>query len=131
MIPVTLLSTDEIFSPDLEGLLQLFAAYDDVFIPEFGNVLIEKPPGIGEGNGTRNSSNSASTPKLTHGTHLYHLDGPMIALDALTELPSGPYFLSGPNLYQAWKLYEDHLDAFALGVIPQDLRHQDEYVQHP
>ncbi|KAF2240819.1 putative amidase [Trematosphaeria pertusa] len=37
-------------------------------------------------------------------------------------LPSGPYFLHGSNIHQAWRLYDDELDAFVFAVIPEDLR---------
>jgi hypothetical protein len=50
------------------------------------------------------------------------------ALDGFSELPSGPYFLYGPNLYQAWRLYVDEFGAFTSGVIPDDLNQPDEYV---
>lgn len=35
-------------------------------------------------------------------------------------LPPGPYFLHGPNLHQAWRLYQDYLDAFIFGVVPEN-----------
>jgi len=53
------------------------------------------------------------------------------ALDGFSELPSGPYFLYGPNLYQAWRLYDDEFGAFTSGVIPDDLNQPDEYVVSP
>jgi hypothetical protein len=46
------------------------------------------------------------------------------------QLPSGPYFLYGPNLYQAWRLYEDDLDSFTMGVIPEDIDSPDTWVQN-
>jgi len=42
-------------------------------------------------------------------------------LEGLSELPSGPYFLHGPNLHQAWRLYDDEYGAFTFGVIPDDV----------
>lgn len=45
------------------------------------------------------------------------------------DLPSGPYFLHGPNLYQAWRLYDDVLDAFTFGVVPNSINNtEDGYV---
>jgi hypothetical protein len=35
-------------------------------------------------------------------------------------LPSGPYFLFGKNLHQAWRLYPDNLDCFATTVVQRD-----------
>ncbi|KAJ5726505.1 uncharacterized protein N7483_007862 [Penicillium malachiteum] len=37
------------------------------------------------------------------------------------ELPSGPYFLYGSNLHQAWRLYQDYLDDFIFGVVPENV----------
>ncbi|KAL9100822.1 MAG: hypothetical protein Q9163_003852 [Psora crenata] len=36
-------------------------------------------------------------------------------------LPSGPYFLQGHNLHQAWRLYDDSLGAFIQTVIPDNV----------
>ncbi|KPM40801.1 hypothetical protein AK830_g5768 [Neonectria ditissima] len=112
IIPITLLTTDEVFG-DLESLLHLLDEYDDVFTAEFGSVLVEKP---GKGNG--------STPVSLQGQsarQVYHLDDIAGLSDDFSELPSGPYFLHGPNLYQAWRLYDDDLEAFTFGVIPDDV----------
>lgn len=46
--------------------------------------------------------------------------------DGFGDLPSGPYFLHGPNLYQAWRLYDDFLDAFTFGVIPNSINDTDD-----
>ena len=35
-------------------------------------------------------------------------------------LPSGPYFLQGKNIHQAWRLYDDSLGAFIQTVIPDN-----------
>lgn len=58
---------------------------------------------------------------------VYHMDQ-VKALDGFSELPSGPYFLYGPNLHQAWRLYDDELGAFTFGIVPDDLGKPDEYV---
>ena len=34
-------------------------------------------------------------------------------------LPSGPYFVHYGYLHQAWRLYEDHLDAFVASIVPK------------
>lgn len=117
IIPITLLTTDEVFG-DLEGLLQLLDDYDDVFIPDFGSVLVEKP-----GNGNASAVNSLED---SSARQVYHLDDIVGLSDDFAELPSGPYFLHGPNLHQAWRLYDDDLGAFAFGVIPDDVNHPDE-----
>ncbi|KAG4262020.1 hypothetical protein FPRO03_10893 [Fusarium proliferatum] len=112
LIPITLLSTEEIFG-DLEGILQLFDSIDDVFVPDFGSVLVEK-------SGDNNSQ------VRVDARQIYHMDQ-IKALDGFSELPSGPYFLYGPNLYQAWRLYDDEFGAFTSGVIPDDLNQPDEF----
>ncbi|WZH42973.1 amidase signature domain-containing protein [Fusarium acuminatum] len=112
LIPVTLLTTEELFG-DLEGILDLFDSYDDVFVPEFGSILVEK---TGD-----NSSQVRGNARQT-----YHMDQ-VKALDGFSELPSGPYFLYGPNLHQAWRLYDDELGAFTFGIVPDDLGKPDEF----
>ncbi|KAH7144898.1 hypothetical protein DER46DRAFT_639760 [Fusarium sp. MPI-SDFR-AT-0072] len=112
LIPITLLSTEEIFG-DLEGILQLFDSIDDVFVPDFGSILVEK-------------SGDSSSQVHVNTRQIYHMDQ-IKALDGFSELPSGPYFLYGPNLYQAWRLYDDVFGAFASGVIPDDLNQPDEF----
>ncbi|RKL46948.1 hypothetical protein BFJ72_g2686 [Fusarium proliferatum] len=112
LIPITLLSTEEIFG-DLEGILQLFDSIDDVFVPDFGSILVEK-------SGDNNSQVRVDTRQI------YHMDQ-IRAQDGFSELPSGPYFLYGPNLYQAWRLYDDEFGAFTSGVIPDDLNQPDEF----
>lgn len=42
VLPVTVLETRDIFG-DVDETLRRFDARDDVFVPEFGFVLIEKP----------------------------------------------------------------------------------------
>ncbi|KAF5604505.1 D-mandelate dehydrogenase [Fusarium subglutinans] len=111
LIPITLLSTEEIFG-DLEGILQLFDLIDDVFVPDFGSILVEK------------SGDNSSQVHVDR--QIYHMDQ-IKALDGFSELPSGPYFLYGPNLYQAWRLYDDEFGAFTSGVIPDDLNQPDEF----
>ncbi|KAJ4313535.1 hypothetical protein N0V84_009353 [Fusarium piperis] len=116
IIPITLLTTDEVFG-DLEGILQLFDSYDDVFNLDFGSILVEKPGG--------SESHVVVNTTLT-GRQVYHLDQ-ITALEDMAELPSGPYFLHGPNLHQAWRLYDDEFGAFTFGVIPDDLYQPDEF----
>lgn len=121
LIPVTLLTTDDIFGGRLEQILDHYDAIDDVFIPEFGSVLIEKS----SENGTLfNVETEVDSRKV------YALDNDLAATtDPLDELPSGPYILQGPNLHQAWRLYDDENEAFNFGVIPQDVTRVERYVE--
>ncbi|RDA91780.1 hypothetical protein CP533_2844 [Ophiocordyceps camponoti-saundersi (nom. inval.)] len=124
LLPVTLLETHEIFG-DVDDTLRRFQSWDDVFAPEFGFVLVEKPGA--------NSSRAAAKRSTASGKELFRLtdsggagDGDpssvaSLASQDLTGLPSGPYFLQGPNLHQAWRLYDDTADAFALGILPENV----------
>ncbi|KAM0246544.1 hypothetical protein ACHAP5_004668 [Fusarium lateritium] len=106
LIPITLLTTEELFG-DLEGILDLFDSYDDVFVPDFGSILVEK-------------TGDNSSQVRGNARQIYHMDE-VKALDGFSELPSGPYFLYGPNLHQAWRLYDDDFGAFTFGIIPDDI----------
>lgn len=117
-MPVTLLETHEIFG-DVDATLRLFDSYDDVFVPEFGAVLVEKPG--------PNATAAADVEPSSHGRRLYRLSGDVEVTGDVAGLPSGPYFLYGPNLYQAWRLYDDDLGAFAFGVIPENVTHTTRY----
>ena len=85
--------------------------YDDVFIPEFGAVLVEKVP-------ANTTDRQLSTDGNAEELYRFADDSNIRSLELL---PSGPYFLYGPNLYQAWRLYDDSLDAFTTGIIPEDV----------
>ena len=118
---MTLLTTEEIFGGHLEQLLDEYARVDDVFVPDFGGVLVEKVPG--------NETNSISTAsQVDVGREVYHLEPTVGVFDQLFDLPSGPYILHGPNVYQVWRLYEDTYEAFTFGVIPEDVTQADQYV---
>lgn len=96
---------------------------DDVFQPEFGSILVEKPEKDQQAIVVNRDLDS-------HGRSVFTLrstgaeDEAQAA--AFEDLPSGPYFLHGPNLYQAWRLYDDVLDAFTFGVIPTSINGSDD-----
>ncbi|RFU80351.1 hypothetical protein TARUN_1817 [Trichoderma arundinaceum] len=117
LIPVTLLTTSEI-NDDLEGILNLFATVDDVFQPDFGGVLVEKP----EKDKTIGLAQNP-VPRSRAAFNLQRAEAEALGFE---DLPSGPYFLHGPNLYQAWRLYDDVLDAFTFGVIPNSINGSDD-----
>ncbi|KAL7941820.1 hypothetical protein V8C42DRAFT_355247 [Trichoderma barbatum] len=117
LIPVTLLTTSEI-NTDLEGILELFATVDDVFQPDFGGILVEKPE--------KGKTIGLVHNPVTRSKAVFNLQRSEAEVAAFEDLPSGPYFLHGPNLYQAWRLYDDVLDAFTFGVIPNSINGTDE-----
>ena len=106
-------------------MLQLLDSYDDVFNPDFGAVLVEKPD-----YDSANLSSYVSVEMDKSSRQVYHLSDVMALSDEIAELPSGPYFLQGPNLHQAWRLYDDELEAFTFGVVPENVTDPDEYVLH-
>ncbi|KAG8423051.1 hypothetical protein J3459_009846 [Metarhizium acridum] len=110
IIPVTVLEPEQLYY-HLEGTLRLFDFYDDVFTPEFGNILIEKPGG-NSGVAVSSIGNGKSVMRLRN-------DSLAAAKRSVSDLPAGPYILHGPNVHQAWKIYNDTLDAFAFGVYPE------------
>ncbi|OTA05196.1 hypothetical protein A9Z42_0058720 [Trichoderma parareesei] len=122
LIPVTLLTTSEINS-DLEGILDLFSTVDDVFQPDFGSILVEKPEMGQQASVVHRDLDSRGRSVLTLRSTGAEDEAQAAAF---ADLPSGPYFLHGPNLYQAWRLYDDVLDAFTFGVIPNSINGSDD-----
>lgn len=115
------MSTDEIFGDRLEQILADFDAKDDVFIPDFGGVLVEKVP-------ENETSSAGDFDRSSLSQQVYSMiSNPTIAND-LVELPSGPYILHGPNLYQAWRMYADDSGAFTTGVYVENVTHPGSYV---
>lgn len=118
IIPVTVLEPEQLYY-HLEGTLRLFDFYDDVFTPEFGNILIEKPGG-NSGVAVSSVGNGKSVMRLRN-------DSAAAAKRSVSDLPAGPYILHGPSVHQAWKIYNDTLDAFAFGVYPERVDEVDLY----
>lgn len=121
IIPVVVLSEKEIGSgpEELGRILQYLVDYDDVCTDEFTGIIVVKPsasaPEPGESLDRRVSVSNPS-----QFSSVYHLVPNPSTFEAESQLPSGPYFLSGRNLHQAWRLYPDELDAFTFGLIPDD-----------
>ncbi|KAF3767012.1 hypothetical protein M406DRAFT_106416 [Cryphonectria parasitica EP155] len=123
IIPVVVLSEEEISAgPEkLWDTLHYLVDNDDVCTDEFTGIIVVRP-----------SPTSASAPDeplkiivdpaSDRSASVYHLSpGPnLLRQGEEAQLPSGPYFLSGRNLHQAWRLYPDDLDAFTFGLLPDD-----------
>jgi len=121
LIPVTLLNTDEIFNDRLEQILNEFDATDDVFRPEFGSVLVEKPTASSLAKGAI-ATRQRILQRDRYTKTLYTLrDLGARSLADLKELPSGPYFLRGPYIHAAYALRVDTYQAFTRGLIPDDV----------
>lgn len=88
-----------------------FASEDDVLSDDFSSSVILRPS---QGVDLSVVANRLLQSKLLRTIHISdptHKSG---------RLPSGPYFIQGRSIHQAWKLYEDELDAFVIPTIPCD-----------
>ncbi|KAL9045688.1 MAG: hypothetical protein Q9206_007248, partial [Seirophora lacunosa] len=117
-IPVTV-----IFSADgqlsdkyIAGEIISYLAQDDVYSLHFASwIVLQVPAGI--------------TPHAAIGRSSSHETGPKgatlefsIVNSTPTLLPPGPYFAFDNGIYEAWRLYPDHLDAFEIAVVPEATR---------
>lgn len=106
---------------ELWWTLKYLVEHDDVCTDEFTGIIVERPSSSWAGGSRRVLDDNASDPFLGALPPIYHLASGEVSPQGLDKLPSGPYFLSGPNLHQAWRLYPDDLDAFTFGLLPDDL----------
>lgn len=120
VIPVLVLSEQELESgPEQLGqILQYYVRNDDVCDDEFTGILVVNPSSSGPESGL--AADIVSGLDLSRFSAVYHLESEAAVLEGENLLPSGPYFLSGPNLHQAWRLYPDELEAFAFGLVPDE-----------
>lgn len=120
VIPVLVLSERELESgPEQLGqILQYYVENDDVCDDEFTGILVVNPSSSGPESGL--AANVVPGLDLSRFSAVYHLEPEAAVLEGKTHMPSGPYFLSGPNLHQAWRLYPDEYEAFTFGLIPDD-----------
>jgi hypothetical protein len=123
VIPVVVLSEEEVNAgpEELGRTLQFLVDYDDVCTDEFTGIIVVKPSGSASEQphwhetcaGASDGEASTDCPFT-----VYHMTYDLETSKKKDLLPSGPYFLSGQNLHQAWRLYPDHLDAFNFGLLP-------------
>lgn len=120
IIPVLVLTEQELESgPEQLGrILQYYVDNDDVCDDDFTGILVVNPSASSpEAAGV---ADDVAGPDLSRFSAVYHMVSEAAVLEGDNRLPSGPYFLSGPNLHQAWRLYPDELEAFTFGLIPDD-----------
>ncbi|KAK9769981.1 putative Amidase [Seiridium cardinale] len=120
IVPAIVLSDDlsKNGPSQVNARLDLFEKIDDVYQPEFADIVVllsnQSDPEVPVA-AENNISDLFST--------IYHsrqsATGPQIF--------PGPYFLLGSNIHQAWRLYQDNLDAFIFGVIPDDVFKPEKY----
>lgn len=110
---MTLLTTEELFNPDLDNWLKDLQSRDDVYSSAFTFALVEKPA---------KGTTGASTPKRSTTIAQKTLFTTKAAQDepwSLADLPTGPYILHGKELHAAYKLYDDDENSFDVGIIPE------------
>ncbi|OAA35140.1 Amidase signature domain protein [Beauveria brongniartii RCEF 3172] len=116
VLPVTLISTEELNSPNLDDFLKGLELFDDVYSSEFAFALVEKP-------GANETSRARRSPVA--GKHTYTVQvtdsrpNAGAKASALSTLPTGPYILHGKELHQAYRIYEDELCAFSAGIVSE------------
>ena len=99
-------------SHDILQLIESFQRIDDVFTDHFQELLVLQAP-VGH-----------SVEELVSKLKAYpHFKGVFQSqLESHNDaLPSGPYFLRNNSIHQAWRLYEDNLDAFIIPTVPTDV----------
>lgn len=124
IIPVVVLSESEVNAgpEELGRTLQYLVDHDDVCTDEFTGIIVVRPSAPGSAS-RKVVGDHASDPSLGRFSAIYHMADEHVSpqQEQQNQLPSGPYFLSGPNLHQAWRLYPDDLEAFTFGLIPDNL----------
>ena len=93
-------------SDKVKAQLDFFDRVDDVYSASFGETIV-----------AIDSSADAQDNTRVDSAHFRVL----FSNPSAASLPSGPYFLQGSNIHQAWRIYRDDLDAFIFGVVPQDV----------
>lgn len=124
VIPVVVLSEEEVNAgpEELGRTLQFLVDNDDVCTDEFTGIIVVKPSGSASERYGRGACPSAydGAASIDCPFTVYHLADDISTSKVKNLLPSGPYFLSGQNLHQAWRLYPDELDAFTFGLLPDN-----------
>ncbi|KAJ3481696.1 hypothetical protein NLG97_g7758 [Lecanicillium saksenae] len=120
VLPVTLMTTEELSDPNLDSFLKGLEAYDDVYSSEFAFALVEKP-GPNETKravGARRASVEGKQTYTVQVTESRPKDNSAQS-SPFSNLPTGPYILHGKELHQAYRIYEDELGAFSAGIVPE------------
>jgi hypothetical protein len=112
--PATLLivhGDDPISSPWLKTTVDAMLAADDVFCMDFLSTIVllhttERPSPRLDDDDAKSLLKSWGTKSTVIG-----------CIEPSTMARSGPYFLSGPDLYKVSKLYPDPYGAFMYGVV--------------
>ncbi|KAJ4305626.1 hypothetical protein N0V90_001157 [Kalmusia sp. IMI 367209] len=122
IIPVVLLPPlheADLTKEALQDMLDRAQQSDDVLTDEFrARAVFQVPP---------NSSVSSYTHKVSSlglfDAAFRYGSGSI----AITDIPA-PYFIQGSDIHQAWRLYEDRVDAFVLPIIPENIKQPSRFV---
>ena len=106
---------------EIDKRLSAFEKIDDVYQRPFGSnlILMFKSEPV--------SSSIISQLRQNSSSRFSTISQASISAPQ-NSLPSGPYFLYGSNIHQAWRLYADNLDSFVFAVIPEDLQNHQRFV---
>lgn len=110
------LPDSDISLDQLEAVFRRFAIEDDVFSEGFihGALIYVQP---------RDAQLPPATPTLSHAVdnYLEENSAQLLFADPSAGLPTlseGPYFITENQFHQAWRLYEDNLEAFVSSSVP-------------
>ncbi|KAF5530149.1 amidase signature domain-containing protein [Fusarium mexicanum] len=119
-IPVVLVPVgDSITSvDDALQLIGRFADVDDVYSPSFSRAAVIRSSTENGVMGVLEDFKASG-----HFSAIYHVS----PSSSQGYLPPGPYFLCEDGIHQAYRLYEDTLDSFIFGVIPDDVLNPKKY----
>ncbi|KAF2762286.1 amidase signature enzyme [Pseudovirgaria hyperparasitica] len=121
IVPVTLFSSeDTVLNPSgIINTIQKFRTTDDVFSDYFltGHVLVQSAELV-----TREQVFREFIGTISGGSDQWLVQRvDLVAYDSVkSSLPSGPYFLEGPLVRKAYRLYGDSLESFQAAVLPAE-----------
>jgi Asp-tRNA(Asn)/Glu-tRNA(Gln) amidotransferase A subunit family amidase len=114
LTPLTVISTDDLSynAQAFEAAVSNFTTTDDVFSAGFlESVYVQYT-------GQQSYGRRGFSPKLSNVQNMTNAVWSN-AVSQNASIPSGPYFLSSSgNVYQAWRLYSDLVDAFSETLFP-------------
>ena len=107
-------SSNDFSVDDILSKINEFAENDDVYCEEFGKSLVFQTT-------SENRRRSISILQKLRSLSRFRKVLVLGATSPADLLPSGPYFIQGKNIHQAWRLYPDELDAFVTTVVPTQI----------
>lgn len=107
-VPLTIVSVGENQALDIAAAVSdLKSVNDDVLCAPFLHTIVVQQVG-------RNADDTVTNSTAATVVHR-HIERES------SLLPNGPYFLLNNRLHQAWRLYDDYLDAFVITCVSEDV----------